>query len=81
MLCLTIHKSKKVTSMESYVVRIYRRYAAEPERIVGLVEHPEQGTVERFNGATDLVRILLEPAPAIGAVKGLEEESRESVRG
>lgn len=45
--------------MESYVVRIYRRYEAEPERVIGLVEHPEQGTVERFNGIAELLKILL----------------------
>ena len=50
---------KKEGTVESYVVRIYRRYEAEPERLVGLVEHPEQGTVERFNGITELLNILL----------------------
>jgi len=45
--------------VESYVVRIYRRYETEPERVVGLVEHPEQGTVERFNGIAELLKILL----------------------
>ena len=45
--------------MESYVIRIYRRHATEPEQVVGLVEHPENGVVERFNGITELVNILL----------------------
>jgi len=45
--------------VESYVVRIYRRYETEPERLVGLVEHPEQGTVDQFNGIAELLKILL----------------------
>lgn len=47
--------------MESYVIRIYRRHEAEPERVVGLVEHPENGAVERFSGVAELVSILLAP--------------------
>lgn len=47
--------------MESYVIRIYRRHEAEPERVVGLVEHPDNGAVERFSGVTELVSILLAP--------------------
>lgn len=47
--------------MESYVIRIYRRHEAEPERVVGLVEHPDNGEVERFSGVAELVRILLAP--------------------
>jgi hypothetical protein len=44
--------------VESFVVRIYRRYAGEPNRVVGVVEHPEQGMVERFNGTGELMKIL-----------------------
>lgn len=47
--------------MESYVIRIYRRHEAEPERVVGLVEHPDNGAVERFSGVAELVSILLAP--------------------
>lgn len=47
--------------MESYVIRIYRRYESEPERVVGMVEHPENGAVERFSGVAELVNILLSP--------------------
>ncbi|MHB8624107.1 MAG: hypothetical protein ACYC9J_02320 [Sulfuricaulis sp.] len=47
--------------MESYVIRIYRRHEAEPERVVGLVEHPDNGAVERFSGMAELVNILLAP--------------------
>ena len=49
--------------MESYVIRIYRRHEAEPERVVGLVEHPDNGAVERFSGVAELVNILLAPQP------------------
>ncbi len=47
--------------MESYVIRIYRRHEAEPERVVGLVENPDNGAVERFSGVAELVNILLAP--------------------
>ena len=59
--------------MESYVVRIYRRYEAEPERVIGLVEHPEQGTVERFNGIAELLNILLTRTPSAEIVATPEE--------
>lgn len=55
--------------MKSYVIRIYRQYEGEPERVVGLVEHPEDGAVERFSGVAELVNILLAPpvtAPQAG---------------
>ena len=51
--------------MESYVIRIYRRYETEPERVVGLVEHPENGAVERFSGVAELVNILLSPPQTV----------------
>ncbi len=54
--------------MESYVIRIYRRHESEPERVVGLVEHPENGAVERFNGLSELINILLTP-PLNGTAK------------
>lgn len=60
--------------MESYVVRIYRRYAAQRDRVVGLVEHPAQGTVERFSGVNELVNILLTPTPIAETVAAPEEE-------
>lgn len=69
----------KVRSVESYVVRIYRRYEAQRDRIVGLVEHPAQGTVEKFSGVNELMNILLAPmqsAETVAAPK--EEEIREN---
>lgn len=59
--------------MESYVVRIYRRYEAEPERVIGLVEHPEQGTVARFNDIAELLNILLTHTPSAEIVATPEE--------
>jgi len=53
--------------MESYVIRIYRRYESEPERVVGLVEHPENGAVERFSGVAELINILLSPSQTVTA--------------
>ena len=57
--------------MESYVIRIYRRYETEPERVVGLVEHPENGAVERFSGMAELINILLSPPQTITATASM----------
>lgn len=65
--------------MESYVIRIYRRHDSEPERVVGLVEHPENGAVERFSGLSELVNILLTP-PLNGAAKPGEKIRRDAER-
>ncbi|MBI3779109.1 MAG: hypothetical protein HY274_09410 [Gammaproteobacteria bacterium] len=65
--------------MESYVIRIYRRHDSEPERVVGLVEHPENGAVERFSGVSELVNILLTP-PLNGASKPGEKIHRDTER-
>lgn len=54
--------------MESFVIRIYRRHEAEPEHVVGLVEHPDNGAVERFSGMAELVNILLTPQQSHVAV-------------
>ncbi len=53
--------------MESYVIRIYRRYESEPERVVGLVEHPENGAVQRFSDVAELVNILLSTPQTVTA--------------
>ncbi|MGE5241097.1 MAG: hypothetical protein ACM3NI_05560 [Bacteroidota bacterium] len=67
-------------AVESYVVRIYRRYETEPERLVGLVEHPEQGTVEKFNGIAELLKILLAHTQSAEIIATSEErdETRAS---
>ena len=71
---------KKEGTVESYVVRIYRRYEAEPGRMIGLVEHPELGTSERFNGIAELLKILLAPTQSAEIVATPEErdENRAS---
>ncbi|MHB8741679.1 MAG: hypothetical protein ACYC9L_01005 [Sulfuricaulis sp.] len=66
--------------MESYVIRIYRRNEAEPERVVGLVEHPDNGAIERFSGMAELVNILLAPqqtamAPATAKLPKLTNQN------
>ena len=63
--------------MESYVIRIYRRHESEPERVVGLVEHPENGSVERFSGVSELINILLAP-PLNSTAKPGEKIRRNS---
>jgi len=72
--------------MESYVIRIYRRYESEPERVVGLVEHPENGAVERFSGVAELVNILLATpqtltAPATVTIKKAGTTSQSTSKG
>jgi len=67
---------KKEGTVESYVVRIYRRYEAEPGRVIGLVEHPERGTIERFNGVAELLKILLAPTQSAEIVATPEERDR-----
>jgi len=57
--------------MESYVIRIYRRHESEPEKVVGLVEHPENSAVERFSSLAELVNILLSPQRIGGAETSL----------
>ncbi len=77
MLCLI--KLNKEGTVENYIVRIYRRYEAEPERVIGLVEHPEQGTTERFNGITELLNILLAHTQSAEIVTKPEERDENRV--
>lgn len=64
--------------MESYVIRIYRRDENEPQRVVGLVEYPENGITERFGHLAELMKILLSPqgsgTNAIAEEKGLNRK-------
>jgi len=57
--------------MESYVIRIYRRHESEPEKVVGLVEHPENSAAERFSSLAELINILLSPQRIAGAATSL----------
>ena len=47
---------------------------AEPEWLVGLVEHPERGNIERFHGAAELLNILLAPARTDETVMALKKK-------
>ena len=47
--------------MESYVVRIYRKDAKDPRKLVGEVERAEQDGKQTFHGADELLRILVSP--------------------
>jgi hypothetical protein len=58
--------------VESYIVRIYRRDVADPERLIGVVEHPERGTRERFHDAAGLLHILLTPCATAEIITTLE---------
>jgi len=64
--------------MESYVIRIYRRHESEPEKVVGLVEHPENSAVERFSSLAELVNILLSPQRIGGAETSLAKNKHVS---
>jgi len=48
--------------MDNYIVRIYRRDADDPRRIVGLVEIVEEQEKKAFTGIEELVNILV-PVP------------------
>lgn len=67
--------------MESYVIRIYRRYEAQRDRVIGLVEHPAQGTVEKFSGANELMNILLTPTQSAEVVAREEDIRRDQIIG
>jgi len=67
--------------MESYVVRIYRRQKTQPEKVVGLVEHPENGSTERFSGMSELVNILLTPHPVESNTRVAEESDQLGLAG
>ncbi len=44
--------------MDTYIVRIYRRDARDPQQIVGRVEDAESGDSRTFHNASELVRLL-----------------------
>lgn len=49
--------------MDSYIVRMYRRDAENPENLVGLVETVGEDGKRPFHTASELVAILSEPHP------------------
>lgn len=48
--------------MDSYIVRLYRRDAQNPEQIVGLVETVGNNEARPFHTISELVAILSEPS-------------------
>ncbi len=44
--------------MDTYIVRIYRRDAQDPERMVGRVENAESGEQRTFRDAGELLRCI-----------------------
>jgi hypothetical protein len=47
--------------METYVIRIYRRHATDPERLDGLLEAVEGEASQAFHGRDELWSLLLSP--------------------
>jgi hypothetical protein len=52
--------------MENYIVRIYRRDEAQPDRITGLVEGVESGEIQPFSTVTELATLLAGTAAITG---------------
>ncbi len=62
------------TSMESYIVRIYRRDKNNPNGLVGIVEETSLGGKKPFHCLEELGRILRRDAPPKPAAeKGAEK--------
>lgn len=48
--------------METFVIRIYRRYTKDAERLDGLLEAVEGSATQAFHGRDELWRLLLSGA-------------------
>jgi hypothetical protein len=48
--------------MENFIVRIYRRENADPNRVTGVVEDPDSSESKRFSNIEDLISILVPQA-------------------
>ena len=55
----THHAAAQSASLESYVVRIYRRETRTHTRLVGTVEIVADGTEQRFTGLRELQQVLV----------------------
>ena len=44
--------------MDSYLIRIYRRSADDPENVVGMVEEIDSGQTHAFKNLADLCKTL-----------------------
>lgn len=57
-------RSASRETMESYVVRVYRRSRVPGHEVAGLVEHVERGTASAFTGRDELWAALSAPVTA-----------------
>lgn len=70
--------------MDSYIVRMYRRDADDPENLVGLVETVGEDVKRPFHTVRELVAILSEPhsikltsvAPVLRVIEAGKKNSR-----
>ncbi len=70
--------------MDSYIVRMYRRDAENPESLVGLVETVGEDEKRSFHTVSELVAILSEPhalkltttQPVLKVIKSGKKNSR-----
>lgn len=70
--------------MDSYIVRMYRRDAENPENLVGLVETVGEDEKRSFHTVSELVAILSEPhslrlattQPVLKVIKSGKKNSR-----
>ena len=70
--------------MDSYIIRMYRRDAENPENLVGLVETVGEGEKRSFHSVSELVAILSEPhalrlattQPVLKVIKSGKKTSR-----
>jgi hypothetical protein len=54
-----------ITSMETYIIRIYRRLVNRPKQIIGVSEHVETGEKNRFENFQQLSGIILNSESSI----------------
>jgi len=57
--------------MESYVVRIYRRNAGAPEKILGIIEEVGSGDKKTFKNFDELWMALIFPHRELGPKKSI----------
>jgi len=61
--------------MENYIVRIYRRDAADPLKVAGVFESVEQETENTFTNLNSLVSLLASDGDAGDTAPATERES------
>ncbi len=55
-----IAKTIKEKPMETYILRIYRHSADQPEQVTGISEHVETGEKQRFENFQQLNEIIID---------------------